>query len=1056
MAIQSSFPTVAEQVLTLNKNVVDLLTKINNVTTSTDASISVQIYDERGVLRNFNLPTLNSLKTEIERLSNNMKSIYNIDGNGSMIQIAPGIFRKVVSVDLNREPVKVNDLGSVTRFVASNNWFFDSMVNPMMSVEFDLTGQIDNSVRKVQARRYIVEFEKDATGALTPAGQSALNSFNAAYRDNSQISITDFEAWHRTTPGVVNGTNPKIDDQQFELEPNELATQGLFTPVRTMEDRINKKLWYYLDTIEYLNNVTGKAEKLSIGMELMVNASVSTTRYRVSEINTNDALPRVRFDRIEGNDPIPVGAVGSLKVYSEIIRSKSVRISIGYDERNVVFMKPIDQDSHVMASEWSQGTGFYTNLLSLSSETTSNGVSMEQFYTDFVYDYGTALKDMVVKKIPTVLGATPPAPTLVASNFKVVQINKHITDTPDSKLLKQKHNYQSTLKSEVQQLQEAIYSRNRKAKTERYASDSDRKKAQLEIEELTKKRDSKSKLLSTVTQEILDLSKNPMSNIGPKFAVRGFVTIPDPVLTNGTKAQEIVQFKVQYKYLSKSGQENQVQTYSIDDTQNTGAISNWIEFMTPARQRLFNPATGGYTWESQDVSNADVPNMNQIDISIQPNEKIQFRVMSVSEAGWPESPVMSTWSEVVEVEFPTDLNNVLNENETIKNEANKEDLKSNVINELAAKGLDQHLSETTVVGDRTYLHESDSILSGFKDASGVNISLFEYLRSLQDRIKSLEEKILRAKGELLVKVFRDTEATEIKDGDTIVYGIECEEYLTKYLDTRLKSTRVYENSIYKIDSFRIEIKNNSKDSPLGLISSFSYTDTDVYAPSLPQVFWVDKNDNLITVDSTTNTKTQMDNQFVWSVNYESSASSTQNRLADNIGNSFAESNSLIRVLSTTQYNLGYGESTKISFKSGNKSLTDPEKWTDPTRSADAASAFLTTVHPVVTKLEDVVETNSEKTRTLAANETVQIPLRIFFKMNAQDNTTESDGSKYIDLNNSRDTKKHSKKVRFILKNEADNRSFRFTIQFDMNRVKIANSSNSSSTSYTVKNNSSKK
>jgi hypothetical protein len=39
----------------------------------------------------------------------------------------------------------------------------------------------------------------------------------------------------------------------------------------------------------------------------------------------------------------------------------------------------------------------------------------------------------------------------------VVQINKHLTDTPDSNLIKQKHNQQKSLKSEVEQLNSAIF-----------------------------------------------------------------------------------------------------------------------------------------------------------------------------------------------------------------------------------------------------------------------------------------------------------------------------------------------------------------------------------------------------------------------------------------------------------------------------------------------------------------------------------------------------------------------------------------------------------------------
>ena len=1043
MPIQSSFPKVAEQVMTLNKNVVELLTKLNSITTSNDQTINVQVYDERGVLRTFNLPTLSSLKNDIDRLNNNIKSLYNIDTTGAMIQTSAGTFRKVVTVDLNKEPAAISTLGTVTNFVATNNWFFDSMVNPMLSVEFDLTGQIQDAVRKVQTRRYIVDFEKDSLGNFTTSGQSALNSFNNTFRGYSSLSITDFETWHKTTPGVLNGNNPKIDDQIFELEPNVLENQGIFSVLKAQEDRINRKLWYYLDTLNYLSNNTGRIEKLDVGMELILNVNQSTTRYSILEISTLESTPKVRFERVEGIDPVAIGT-GTMKLYSMVMPSKKVRVSVGYDERNVVFMKAIDGDSHILSNDWSQGTGFWTNDLRLNSTTTANGTTMEQFYIDFVYDYGTALKDMVVKKIPNALGGTPIAPSLVGSNFQVVQINKHLTDTPDSNLLKQKHNYQETLKSEIQQLQDAIQNRNKKAKTEKFKSESAKKQAMLEIDDLSKRKDSKSKLLATITQEILDLSKNPMNKTNPKFSVRGFWTVPDPLIVKGTKAQEIVQFKIQYKYLSKDGKESPVQTYSIDNTQNTGAISNWNEILTPTRRRIFDPATGGYTWEVQDVSNADMPNINQLDIPIQSNEKIQFRIKSISEVGWPESPVESDWSQIIEIDFPTELNNVLNENDTIKNEANKEALKSTVLSELTAKGLDEHLSQTTVVGNKTFYHDTSGVLSGFTDANGVSISLFDYLKSMQDRIRALEEKILRAKGELKVTILRtNTSGTvdeiDISNGATQTFDVDCEDYCQPYVETGVDPFRHYANNIYQIRDFQIKIKNLSADSPLGLLSQRKYTSGDIYSSSLPQVFWVDDKDNLITVDSSGQTKTQMDNQFAWSVNFDSSSSNAQSRVAESIGNNFTKTNSLVTVLSESSYNLGYSSNNKLSLIGDNKSLTETSKWINQDGGVDSQTKFLTTVHPVVQNLENLVEKNDKKVKTLAAGETVAVPLKIYFKLNALDNNINGLNFKYVNLGGLDKTVTHTKKVVMLLENEAESRSFRFTVQFNLKRNRIIDS-----------------
>jgi hypothetical protein len=44
-----------------------------------------------------------------------------------------------------------------------------------------------------------------------------------------------------------------------------------------------------------------------------------------------------------------------------------------------------------------------------------------------------------------------------------------------------------------------------------------------------------------------------------------------------------------------------------------------------------------YTWLTEDITNPDLPNINQLDISIQSNEKIDIRIKSISEVGWPDS-----------------------------------------------------------------------------------------------------------------------------------------------------------------------------------------------------------------------------------------------------------------------------------------------------------------------------------------------------------------------------------------------------------------------------------
>jgi hypothetical protein len=1041
MPIQSSFPTIADQVISYNKNIVEILTKINSLSTTRDSSVNIQIYDENGVLRSYTLPSFTSLKGEIDRLNNNINSLYSIDAAGAMIQTSnQNQYKKIITVDLNREPSDIGSLGPVSSFKALNNWFFDSLLSPIISVQLDLTGKIESNVRKVKSRRYIVDFAKDASGSLTPLGQSALNSFNTLFRGNSSIEITDFENWHNTTPGIVEPLNPKFDEQVFDLEPNELLYDGEFSVLRIQEDRLNRKLWYVLDKLNYVVRSTNQTQQLSIGNELMVNSERTSTKYKVIEISTAESNPRIRLERLEGIEAIPVG-ISTLKMYSPVIYTQRVNISVGYDERDVVFIKALNAENNLLARNWSLGTGFWSNDLRLESTSSENGLTMEQFYIDYVYDYGEALHDLVAKKTPNKLAGTPVAPTLNATNFKVVQINKHLTDTPDSNTIKQKHNLQLTLKSEVQQISDALIDKNKKSKFTKFKTESLRKQADLETEELIRKKDSKSKLLSTVAQEIITLSKSPTIKVEPKFRVRGFWTMPAAIVTRGTRPQEIVQFRVQYRYVSKDGTEPPVETFNVDNTQSKAAFSNWTEFKTDARKRTYNPANGEYTWVIEDVESADTPNINQIDISIQSNEKVEIRVKSISEVGWPESPTESDWSELLTIEFPDNLSNVVNENDFILKEATSEDLKIKMNQELSAKGLDEHLSDTIVVNNVTFHHESNKILSGFKDENGVALDLYSYMKSLQDRINSLEEKISRSKGELEVIILRNNQEFVLANGSETTFNIECEDYLDPYTGAGVPSGRVYANNIYVIKDFVVKLRNKSTSSALGLLSNRTYLqNADVYNSSAPQTFWVNDQDELLTSETTGQTRTQMNNQFIWTVNYESVLDNNVNKISENIGNLFttSSSNSITNVLGNNEYNVGYNETTLLSFLGNNKSLLDPSKWIDNSVSVSSTTKLLTTIHPVVQNLESIVETNTDKVKTINAgdaNSTI-IPLNIYFKMNSLDNNQAGLNYKYINLNLSKNTVKHIKKIKFFLENESENRPFVFTIKFNINRSKV--------------------
>ena len=1056
MPIQSSFATVANQITAFNKNIIETLSKINSLSTTTNPSVDVQIIDVEGVLRSYSLPSFTFLKTEIERLNNSINSLYSIDTAGALIQTSTtNKFKKIITVDLNREPSPVSDLGLITEFKSEKNWFFDGLLNPQLFIELDLSDKIENNVRKILSRRYIIEFAKDNSGQLTSLGQSALNSFNSLYRNKNNIDLAEFQKWHQTTPGIINPLNPNYDEQIFDLLPNVLLYDGVFSVLDIEEDVLNRKLFYRLDKIDYLVNETIKLKQLAVGDELIINQEISNTKYKIVEISKSESDYRVRLERIEGLQPIPKG-INTLKIYSPVVYRKRVRTSIGYNERNVMFIKPVNADVNLVAKDWSKGSGFYTNDLRLSSNTSENGYTMEQYYLEFVYDYGEVLQDLVAKKTPNKLAGTPNVVTLNDANFKVVQVNRHLTDTTDANLLMNKYNYVNSLNSQITQIELAIVEKRNKLQTARYSDEKSRAADEIQITQLESQKNSLSTLAATTNSEIISLSASPSTNVPPRYRVRGFWNIPEPVVALSNRdsrgsntviiPQEVVQFRVNYRYVSKDGREPTVETFNLGANNNgnqTAAFSNWTEFKTDVRKRIFDESNGEYFWQIEDVENADTPNITQLDIPISSNEQVEIRIKSISEVGWPESPVESDWSSTLTIPFPDDLNNVLNDNDFILKQASREDLKVTMNNTLDALGLKDHLADSYSVNEQVFYHSADKILTNFKDENGLILGLVEYLRKLEDRVRILEDKITRVKGEFEVVVRQLTQEFAVQNNSETGFIVELEDYLLNYIeDDQFGTSRAgrYINKIYTIPDFTVIVRNKSLDSPLGLLSNRDYSGSSIYNSGAPQVFWVNPDHELLFTDVSGSTRTQLNNQFIWCLNYDSVTQNNLSKVSENIGNSFVSlgNNSLVDKLSLTEYNIGYSENTALNFVSSNNSLTDTSKWVDTASSVSSETKLLTTIHPVIDSLETLVEDNEDKVKTINGNNELIIPIAIYFKMNSLDDTKK--GNEVVDLSKVTTTTTHIKKLKFFLEDENKNRPFIFTLKFTLNRNKLASQS----------------
>lgn len=738
MAVKSSFVSTVEQIVKLNDTNVQLLTGLNEIVRSDLSEVQITVIDANDQSATISLPTVGFLKSEIDRINQNIKTLSSLDSKGAIVQPANNVYRKIILADLNKEPNSIGDLNQIINFTTESNSFFDSLLNPILNVEINLEGKIEDNVRRVLSRRYIILFDEEVDGTLTEEAQTSVNLFNEQFKGRTDITIEELETWIQNTPGIQslkNGAKINYDEQIFELEPNSLQYDGLFTILGTQEDRTNRKLWYLFDTLSYFNIATGEQKTLAVDDELIINTEFSSTRFKIVEISTAASNIRVRLVVVEGYEPVPVAITGGLKYYSPVVISKKVNISIGFNEYNVVFVKPINTDNDLVARKWSNGTAYFTNELRLisSDNTGENGTILPDYYINTVYDFGQVLQDLVQTKVPLNFAIVPLPPTLNVDNFTVRQVNKNITDTPDAEQLKLLHAQANNLRSKLDQLNQTLAQKRDQLIKTKFKNASDKTKVENEINKLVQDQEQTTRNLQAISNQIIS-QDSLTAEATPDFRVQGFWSIPTPVSDGKTRPQEVIQFIINYKYISDSGQDNPTESFTFTDdagNQINASLSNWQEFFTKIRAREFDENLQRYVWSTENVSSSDEINVNQLSIPIYPNTRMELRIKSISEVGFPDTLIESDWSETITINFPTNLIPTRSRQEQITREAELDNVRLTVQQDLNNQGLDKHLAQGFVSNDTYFAHSTDNIAVTQNNGGNV-ITLTEKIKSLEN------------------------------------------------------------------------------------------------------------------------------------------------------------------------------------------------------------------------------------------------------------------------------------------------------------------------------------
>jgi len=797
-------------------NMQEFLNKLSLMLTTPADTVTINQTLQDGSNKEFDVPSFAYLKNRINAVDTKFNSL--LTGNGNRVgtvdengQLRTFELQDISQVVADLESVSSKNVVAPANFGYKTNWFFESFLNPLIYIDFPVDSLATSDVDRFAVKRLIitsdVQTDKDYFDS-TYSGQNNIE-YESLITDLRARAIAYFEDSNEIE--LPPAQNRKIGS--FDILNVLSSTTASVVAGQTVTTTANR---YVLSTLKYNEKTIGATNGV-VQKTLAVNDYLITqdnSEYQVKAVDVEQSS--VILTRTFGIGEIGIGA-NVLRIRPQLEPVKTLSVNVGYNERQVLFFRPISSRLKVTTSAYSQGVGFYSNSLTV---TLSDGkvFTLDNFYKKFVSDFGLLFVSYAKdKKFPSALGDIPNAAVLETGSFTVVQKNQHIKESNDFDQIKKNLSSIEQEKARISELDRQISERRAELNANAGLSEAQRLKLNKDLGKLADQRKTSStSFQSKVSGVATSIKENPSLIAPPTYVIKGFWHIPDPKV-NEYGLQSVVQFKVSYRVLSKTGTSEKAESINYTDPNGnnvTAAFSPWKEATTSVRARVYNSETGFYEWAPENTADPNVVNINQIEIPISKGEVIEIRVKSLSEAGYPDSPIESEWSNSITVDFPANLQ-TLEDIQIISQQTFADEARVSFQEELNAKGLDLHLGTAFTSRDKYYAHKTDDIASGFFATDGGIIDLYTKLKTISDSIAAIQTAIATGAGSLKVSIIDQAgNQIEVSNGQTVnIFAGYYKDAITNNSGT----TVTYDHGKIVTSQYFVQLENISQ-TPLELIS----------------------------------------------------------------------------------------------------------------------------------------------------------------------------------------------------------------------------------------------
>lgn len=717
MSTTNSMSQQLEDVNRLNQNALNFFKAMYEAITTNKENASAIIELQDGTKETVVIPSNIFLKSEVERVRLSLDNLSGLSNSksGTIVSVNDGNNETLRHIFLTTFKKAVDKIGANEVILKQNininqNPLIEKMLSPITTVNITLPNRFNSN-------KYVI------------VSKIFLSSLNGLNNGQSYSSVKQYLSSN-------NITFTETEDV-IKTNPNKTRYYGTFDVLNIVDNsndtftcRLNKK------TYSDIENTVENSRELDVNNKLVTKDGL--TLFQIISVIDNGLGVYVTLKNISGQSGL-VNGMQALSYYDDATNVKSVDVPIKGQDKFMMFISSLDDVSDTK--------GIYSDGIMVDSSSmkiVSNGIeyNFNTYFTSNILSLGNHLESLVKDNtVPRTLAELPSKPILDTKYFKVRQVNKHITNTANSEKLKSFSAEKNRLQSDIGKISTSISKLNDKINKGQYKSRDEKKQDDNTLTVLINRRDEKQVAYNSAVDNISSLSTfidAPKS--APKYKIQGFWNIDEPTSSITGDKQRIVKYNIRYKYVPSNSDVSETPSINIDGKE--GLISAWNETTTIPLNKTFDDVKKKFVWETVNIGDADVNNINQLEISISYGESVVIQVQAISEAGYPSNPQLSEWSEPIKVDFP----NELAQDEQISSivENNSKDLvKVEVNREFQSRGIPKHLSYSYTEQDRYFAYSSDEIASGLFTTEQKTISLSEYIKAQDLKIKQLEAIILR-------------------------------------------------------------------------------------------------------------------------------------------------------------------------------------------------------------------------------------------------------------------------------------------------------------------------